>query len=109
MKELVRGKTVSYGEGDVDGKARVLLDSNEVAKFEQGEILVVRQTNPFFMSAVMKALAIITEVGGGLSHAAIISRELGIPCITGSKEATKKIQTGENIRISVSKGVIYGL
>ncbi len=104
---LVRGLPASPGVAT--GVARVILDphSPEAEKFQKGDILVTRMTDPDWVPIMKKAAAIVTDEGGMTSHAAIVSRELGIPAVVGTREATKKIKTGMLITVDGSRGVVY--
>ncbi len=104
---LVRGLPASPGVAA--GVARVLFDpkSPEAMEFKQGDVLITKMTDPDWVPLMKKAAAIITDEGGMTSHAAIVSRELGIPCIVGSGNATKVIQTGLEITVDASRGVVY--
>lgn len=106
-KELVKGSSV--GNKIASGKARVILDVKDINKFQKGEILVTEITDPNWEPVMKIASGIITDKGGRTSHAAIVSRELGIPCIVGSEEATKKIKTGQMITVDTtgSEGVVF--
>lgn len=97
--------------GHVHGRAYVLQwnapDISELMKaMPEGAIVVAGQTRPQLMPALRKAAAIVTDEGGITSHAAIVSRELGIPCVIGTKIATKVIQTGDEIEVDANKGKI---
>lgn len=78
----------------------------EIAKMQKGDILVAETTAPEIMTACKKAAAIITDMGGLMSHAAIISREFRIPCIVGTKFATKILKDGDEIEVDADEGVI---
>ena len=96
----------------MEGKAYVLhwnvADiSKEMEEMPKGAILVAGQTRPQLMPAIKKAAAIVTDEGGITSHAAIVSRELGIPCVIGTKLATKVIKTGTKIIVDADKGIVY--
>jgi len=86
------------------GKVRVIKNIKQLSKFRKGEILVARMTNPDWTSVMPLAKGIITDEGGRVCHAAIVSRELGIPCIVGTKNATKVLKDGEEITIDCSSG-----
>ncbi len=92
--------------GSAIGKARVLLNSNQIHEMREGEVLVTQATTPDFVPAMKKAKAIITNEGGITSHAAIVSRELGVPCIVGVANATKQIKTGDLIDVHAASGTI---
>jgi phosphoenolpyruvate synthase/pyruvate phosphate dikinase len=98
-------------KGIVKGRAEVLVwgskEINEqMDKMEKGSILIAGQTRPQLMPAIKKAGAIVTDEGGITSHAAIVSRELGIPCIIGTKIATKVIRNGYELRVDADKGIV---
>ncbi|MFH1664247.1 MAG: PEP-utilizing enzyme [archaeon] len=97
---------MSASSGTVFGKAVVLSDSSEISRIEKGDILVAPATSVDFVPAMKKASAIITEFGGITSHAAIVSRELGIPCIVGVKNITKLLKDGDKIKVDAFKGLI---
>lgn len=73
---------------------------------EKGEILVTVMTSPDFMVAAKKAAAIVTDEGGITCHAAIVSREMKIPCIIGTKIATKVLKDGDIVEVDADKGVV---
>jgi phosphohistidine swiveling domain-containing protein len=102
-KEL-RGQPVSLG--NAKGRARVVIGMNAKAKFEAGEILVCVTTNPVMLPLMHKSSAIIAEEGGVASHAAIVARELGKPCIIGVKNATTIIKSGNMLEVDADKGII---
>lgn len=106
-KQKIILKGIPASAGVVKGKVRIILDPSECIKMKEGEILVTGMTNPFFTPAILIAKAIITDFGGTLSHAAIVARELDIPCIVGSKKATKVLKDKMIITIDGKKGVIY--
>jgi pyruvate, water dikinase len=107
---LVSG--VAVGEKIGQGRAHVLLDPNKLTSFKQGEILVTTMTDPAWEPIMKRAAAIVTERGGRTCHSAIISRELGIPCIVGTGDATEKVRSGTDITVSCAEGergnVYYG-
>lgn len=109
MKEYVlqqKGKVIiegtSVGSKIAVGKARVILNAKNVGQFKEGEILVTDMTDPDWEPIMKIASAIVTDRGGRTSHAAIVSRELGIPCIVGSENATRKIKTGQTITVDTT-------
>ncbi len=100
-------KGIPASPGRAEGVVRVSLDSKVLIKnFKNGEILVTSMTTPDFVPAMKKAVAIITDDGGITCHAAIISRELKIPCIIGTKIATKVLKDGDVVEVDADKGVI---
>ena len=92
--------------GRAKGVVRIILDKSEIAKVQKGDILVAVTTTPDFVVAMEKAAAIVTDIGGITSHAAIISRELGIPCVIGTEIATKVLKDGDVVEVDADKGVI---
>jgi len=93
--------------GIVTGPVKIIFSPREINKIEKGDILVTKMTTPDFVPAMKKAAAIITDKGGQTSHAAIISRELGIPCVVGTETATKKLKNGEFVTVNGKNGEIY--
>lgn len=101
-KELAVGKSV--GNKIAHGKARVIKEIKESGKFKEGEVLVTDMTDPDWVPIMRAASAIVTDRGGRTSHAAIVSRELGLPCIVGTNNATEVIKNGKEITVDCSKG-----
>lgn len=114
--ELV-GQVANKLESVVTGTVRIInvdygdMETMEaaMAAMEEGEILVSEFTSPELMLACKKAKAIVTDLGGMLSHAAIVCRELGIPCLVGTKSATRALATGDSISIDFVQGRIEKL
>lgn len=102
----IRGIVVSQSDKAVRGEVRVLLDPKKSDSFKEGEILVAPMTTPEYIFAMKKASAVITDVGGLMSHAAIVSRELGIPCIVGTKIATKVLKDGMMVEVDANEGIV---
>lgn len=102
---LVKGDPAS--PGIATGPARVIHSAKDIHKVVSGEVLVAPQTNPDFVPAMKKAVAIVTDSGGRTSHAAIVSRELGIPAVVGTQKATKVIKNGLIISVDGIKGEVY--
>ncbi|MEG4251003.1 MULTISPECIES: phosphoenolpyruvate synthase [unclassified Microcoleus] len=99
---LAKGRAV--GESIGQGKARVILDVHRIAEFQSGEVLVTNKTDPDWEPIMKKASAIVTNSGGRTCHAAIIAREMGIPAIVGTGEATQILKNGQEITVSCSEG-----
>ncbi len=95
--------------GIARGRAKVTMSASEASKISQGEILVTSMTTPDFVTAMKKAAAIVTNEGGILCHAAVLSREFRIPCVVGTKIATKAIKTGDLIEVDGDKGIVKKL
>jgi len=98
----------AYG-GKVKGTAKIVMSPTELGKVEKGDILVAVMTFPSYIVAMEKASAFVTDEGGILSHAAIISREMKKPCIIGTKMATRVFKDGEKIEVDAEKGVVRKL
>ena len=96
---------VGVSGGRASGPARVVLDPSDV-DMEVGDVLVARTTDPSWASVMYPASALIVEVGGQLSHAAVVARELGIPCVMGVPGATAGIRDGELVRVDGSAGTV---
>ncbi|MBI2444159.1 MAG: hypothetical protein HYV42_02890 [Candidatus Magasanikbacteria bacterium] len=95
--------------GRATGKVRMVNSYEEGQQFQPGEILVSFSTNPTLLPAMRLAAAIITEEGGLTCHAAIVSRELNIPCVVGIKGIVSGLQTGETIEVDAIKGLVKKL
>ncbi len=106
MKEL-KGQCACLGKAR--GKAKIVLNAVDSGKMHQGDILVSIATDPDLVPAMKKAAAIITEQGGVTSHAAIISRELNIPCVIGTKVATKWLKDGDEVEVDATNGIVKKL
>ncbi|MCL7394113.1 MAG: phosphoenolpyruvate synthase [Thaumarchaeota archaeon] len=105
-KMVIKGLPASPGVHV--GKARIVFSPEEAAKkIQKGDILVTRMTNPDWVPYMRLAGAIVTDEGGMTCHAAIVSRELGIPCIVGARDATKVLKDGETYTVDARSGVIY--
>ncbi len=108
-KVIVKGAPASPGQ--VSGKVHVILDPSRIDEFKNGEILVTEMTAPDWVPAMKKAKAIVTDSGGMTCHASIVSRELGIPCIVGTKSrgaaATTAIKDGAEVTVDATHGVVY--
>jgi pyruvate, water dikinase len=103
---------VAVGEKIGHGDVHVLLDPNKLTSFKPGDILVTTMTDPAWEPIMKRASAIVTERGGRTCHSAIISRELGIPCIVGTGNATEVLRSGTPVTVSCAEGaqgnVYYG-
>ncbi|MFY9188064.1 MAG: phosphoenolpyruvate synthase [bacterium] len=104
-KVLVRGLSASPGLGS--GTVKKIKDVTEIARIEAGDVLVTVMTNPDMVPAMRKASAVVTDEGGRTCHAAIVSRELGIPCIVGAKVATEVLAEGSKVTVDATCGVVY--
>lgn len=95
--------------GYIKGRVKMVLSSADIGKMKKGDILVAPMTSPDYIMALKKAGAVVTDEGGMTSHAAIVSRELGIPGIVGTKIATKVLKDGDLIEVDAIKGIIKKL
>ncbi len=86
------------------GWARILNSVKEIDQFQEGEVLVTKMTDPDWVPIMKKASAIVTESGGRTCHAAIVSRELGIPCVVGAKGAREILKNGQGVTVSCAEG-----
>ncbi len=109
-----QGRTVvtglAIGQAITTGRAQVIKGTGDMHRFEEGSILVTGMTHPDWVPVMKKAAGIITDHGGRTSHAAIVSRELGIPAVVGTDNATEAIEDGQEITLSCAEGeqgVIY--
>ncbi len=105
----VVAKGIAAGKRDIGvGTAKLVLTPEDASKLiEKGDILVTTMTNPDYVPFMRIAGAIVTDKGGVTCHAAIVSRELGIPCIVGTENATKTMTTGEEYTVDARSGVVY--
>src|SRR6185312_715823 len=99
---LVSG--IAVGEKIGQGRVHVLADPGHLTEFKAGDVLVTSMTDPAWEPIMKKAAAIVTERGGRTCHSAIISRELGLPCIVGTGNATQVLQTGTEVTVSCAEG-----
>lgn len=111
---LARGRAIltgsAIGEAIAAGKAIVIRSAEEIARFPDGAILVTEMTDPDWVPIMKKAAGIITDHGGTTSHAAIVSRELGVPAIVGTGQGTRRLHDGQELTLSCAegeRGVVY--
>ncbi len=89
------------------GKVVIIKSAKEIARVQKGDVLVTEMTNPDFVPAMKKAVAIVTDRGGRTSHAAIVSRELGIACVVGTQNATRVLKEGMFVTVDGARGLVY--
>ena len=104
-KILLKGLGASPGIGI--GKVKIVLSQDEISKVEEGDVLVTTMTTPDMVPAMRKASAIVTDEGGLTCHAAIVSRELGVPAVVGTEKATKVLKDGMIVTVDGDKGIVY--
>jgi|WetSurSiteA1Bulk_404760.scaffolds.fasta_scaffold00390_3 pyruvate, water dikinase len=102
---ILRGIGVSPGQRS--GKVNIILDAKNIASFNKGAVLVTEMTTPDWVPAMKIAAAIVTNLGGKTCHAAIVSRELGVPCIVGTENATKVLKDGDSITVDGQRGLVF--
>ncbi|MCI4355492.1 MAG: phosphoenolpyruvate synthase, partial [Thermoplasmata archaeon] len=102
---IVRGFGAS--PGIAGGTARLLVGAKDMERLLPGEVLVTTMTTPDMVPAMTKAAAIVTDEGGMTCHAAIVSRELGVPCVVGTRSATKSIADGDAVTVDGKTGSVY--
>lgn len=104
-KIILSGQTASPGVAS--GPVNIIHSAEELDKIKQGDVLVTEMTNPDMVPAMKRASAIITDEGGMTCHAAIVSREMGIPCIVGTEQATKVLKIKQTVTVDATHGHVY--
>lgn len=102
---ILKGIPASPGIGT--GEVKILKTPKEIDRIRKGDVLVAPMTSPDYVPAMKKARAIITDEGGMTSHAAIVSREMGVPCVVGTKKATKELKDGQIVTVNGKTGEIF--
>ena len=92
--------------GVAEGRARVILRVDQLGDLEEGEILVAPSTSPSWTPVFGKIVASVSDIGGVMSHAAIVAREFGLPAVVGAAGATKRIKTGDRLRVDGEAGTV---
>jgi len=101
---IVQG--VSVGQKIVSGRARIIKNKKDLSQIQQGDILVTQMTDPDWVPVMKRAAGIVTDLGGRTCHAAIVSRELGVPAVIGTNSATKTVRDGQAITLDCSNGSV---
>jgi len=96
---------VGAGGGVVEGRARVIGDP-EKAELDEGDLMVCEATDPSWLSLFVVVAGVVTDLGGMLSHGAIVARELGIPCVVGTRTGSRTIRDGQRIRVDGAHGTV---
>jgi phosphohistidine swiveling domain-containing protein len=96
---------IGVSGGVVEGTARVVTDPS-FAEVEPDEVLIAQTTDPSWSSIMFISSALVVDIGGALSHAAVVARELGIPCVVSTGHGTKVIRTGDHVRVDGSAGTV---
>jgi len=105
MQIVLRG--IGASEGKAKGKVRIIESAEDHFKFREGDILVTKITDPTMTVLMNRAAAIVCDIGGITSHPSIVSREMGIPCVVNTKEATRKLRDGMEVLVDGKKGAVY--
>jgi pyruvate,water dikinase len=100
---------MSVNQGTYEGTARLVESSADFGRIQQGDVLVTRNTSPYFNVVLPLLGAIVTDRGGQLSHAAIVAREYGIPGVVGTRDATTTIHDGARVRVDGTTGEVHVL
>lgn len=93
--------------GVAEGVVRIADLHGKCPVFNEGDILVAKVTEPSMVVLMNKAAAFVTDIGGITSHAALIAREIGVPCVVGTKEATTLLKDGMRVRVDGTKGEVH--
>jgi pyruvate,water dikinase len=96
---------IGVSAGVVEGTVRVLLEP-DFDDVEDGEILVAPTTDPSWSSILFVSSALVVDIGGALSHAALVAREMGIPCVVSTGDGTKRLRTGDRVRVDGTTGEV---
>ncbi|OGZ27683.1 MAG: phosphoenolpyruvate synthase [Candidatus Nealsonbacteria bacterium RIFOXYB1_FULL_40_15] len=99
-------KGIAIGDKIGLGKVRIVSDVSKINEFQKGEVLVTKMTDPDWVPIMRIASAIVTDEGGKTAHAAIVSRELGVPAIVGTKNATEILKTGQEVTVDCTQGLL---
>lgn len=102
-------KGIGAGPGKGSGKVKVIKDVEDFSKFEEGNVLVTKMTDPSMVIIMGKASAAICDTGGLTSHAAIVSREMGIPCVVATENGTTVLKDGDVVEVDGTKGEVYSV
>jgi len=105
VEPLLRGLGASGGHAV--GRAHLVFHIEDCAALERGNVLVTPMTNPDMVAAMRNSAAVVTDVGGMICHAAIVSRELGVPCVVGTGSASSAVWTGADVTVDGDAGVVY--
>jgi len=90
----------------VEGIARVVKSADEIGRLQDGDILVCQVTNPTWSPVFRKIAAAVSDIGGSMSHAAIVAREYGLPAVVGTGSATRRIKDGQRLRVDGDRGIV---
>jgi pyruvate,water dikinase len=99
-------KGFAASSGVAEGPARVVRSVEEITRLQKGDILVCQVTNPTWAPVFQKIAGAVSDIGGSMSHAAIVAREYGLPAVVGTGTATSRIRDGQRIRVDGGRGVV---
>ncbi len=99
-------KGFAASSGVVEGPARVVRSVEEISRLQKGDVLVCQVTNPTWAPIFQKIVAAVSDIGGSMSHAAIVAREYGLPAVVGTGNATSRIKDGQRIRVDGGRGIV---
>ncbi|MDX1886004.1 phosphoenolpyruvate synthase [Mycolicibacterium sp. 120270] len=105
-KHVVLARGLAAAPGIASGKVRVLETPEEGDRLQEGEILVAQMTNPDWLPTIRRAAALVTDTGGMTCHAAIVARELGVPCIVGTRTGTRDLHDGTTVTVDGARGEV---
>jgi pyruvate,water dikinase len=107
MDDAIIAKGRPASPGTTAGIVKVVNKVEDLSKVEYGDILVVKYSNPAWTVGMVRAGALISETGGVISHAAIVAREMGLPCIVAVENATTIFKDGQRVKVDGTEGLIY--
>ncbi len=108
MKKIIL-KGLAASVGVAVGKVRIVRDPRKIPQFKKGEVLVAKVTEPSMVMLMNRAAAFVTDIGGITSHAAVIAREIGVPCVAGTGKATHLLKNGMLVRVDGTRGTVKEL
>jgi phosphohistidine swiveling domain-containing protein len=106
LEELTEIKGTVAFRGKATGRVRIIRKVEEASRIEEGDILVTGMTDPRYLPAMRKAVGIVTDEGGITCHAAIVARELKVPCVIGTRNATRVLKDGDLVEVDADKGTV---
>lgn len=99
-------KGIAASPGLAKGKVKVISSNEDLNNFEDGSILVTHLTDPTMVMVMSRSAAIVTDIGGMMSHPSIVSREMGIPCVVGTQQATSILKDGMEVEVDGTNGIV---
>ena len=105
QKIILKGMGAS--NGIAKGSVRIITNKKNFSLFKEGNVLVAKITDPSYVVLISRSAAVVTDIGSLMSHPAIVSREMGVPCVVATKKATTILKNGQKIKVNGTKGIIY--